>query len=416
VATAQAATPLRIGRAVPGLALAAGGTSLLLLAVAVAAAHPETSPLSPDHPGGDTRWSWLYLGAIAASFGLYILALVSLARRAARLAPVLVVAVLVQAVPLAGPVLLSTDAYTYWAYGRVGAVHGGNPYADPPSRFPDDPAYARMGEDWRDTTTVYGPGFTLASEAHAAAASDSPAAASWAYRALGAAAILAIVGLVAILAPRPAFAVAFVGWNPLVAVHFSGGGHNDSWMMALVLAALACAATGRRQLAGVAWAGAIAVKWIPAVFLVLRALEARAVGRPVRHLGFAVTAAVLAGLAFWRYGNDWIEAVVPLARNLEKQAVYSIPHRLSDLGVPEQAAAILFGVLFGLAFLWLCREAWRGRARLGLAACLLLVATPWLVPWYAIWALPLAAVEEDRTAQLLALALSGYLLRDAVPL
>ena len=40
----------------------------------------------------------------------------------------------------------------------------------------------------------------------------------------------------------PAFAVAFVGWNPLLAIDFAGGGHNDVWMMVLVLGAPALAA------------------------------------------------------------------------------------------------------------------------------------------------------------------------------
>ena len=317
---------------------------------------------------------------------------------------------------LAGPVLLSTDLYTYWAYGRVGAIHGENPYAVPPSAFPDDPAYPRMGADWRETTTVYGPGFTLASEGLAVVAGGSARVTAWMYRTLAACAVLAITVLAARISSRGALAAAFVGWNPLLAVHFAGGGHNDAWMMALVVGALALAASGRRQLAGAAWALAIAVKWIPIVFLPLRSLEARRTGRPVRHLGFALTATALAALAFVLYGTDWIRAVVPLARNFERQAIYSIPHRLSGLGISEHAAAIVLVVLFALAFAWLLAEAWRGRARLALAAGLMLLATPWLVPWYAIWAIPLAAIEDDRTARLLALALSAYLLRDAVPL
>jgi hypothetical protein len=71
---------------------------------------------------------------------------------------------------------------------------------------------------------------------------------------------------------------------------------------------------------------------------------------------------------------------------------------------------------FGVAYLVLAREAWRGRARLGLAAGLLLLATPYLVAWYVVWAVPLAAAEDDRSAQLLALGLSAYLLRQAVPI
>lgn len=415
MATAEAV--VRPGRARLVAVPAAGLGSLCLLAVAVAAARPEDSPLSPDHAGGDSSWSWLYLGALAGSFALYLLGLALTRSAAARLAPVLAVCVLIQITPLAGPVLLSTDAYTYWAYGRIGAVHGESPYDVPPSAFPADPAYPVMGEDWRETTSVYGPGFTLLSEAHAAVVGDSPGVAAWLYRGAATVCMLGLVGLAARLGRRPALAAAFVGWNPLLAVHFAGGGHNDALMMLLVLGALALAAARRPNLAGVAWAASIALKWVPAIFLVLRALEARATGRPVRHLGLGLTAGVLAGLALWRYGLGWIGAVVPLAENATKQAVYSIPHRFSDLtGLPEGAAAGLFAGLFVLAFVWLARAAWQGRARLGLAAGLLLVCTPWLVPWYAVWAVPLAAIEEDRTARILALALSAYLLRDAVPL
>jgi hypothetical protein len=415
VATVEAVARPGLARLVA--APAAGIGSLCLLAVALAAAHPEDSPLSPDHAGGDTSWSWLYLGALAGSFCLYLLGLALARSPAIRLAPVLAVAVVIQVAPLAGPVLLSTDAYTYWAYGRIGAVHGENPYDVAPSAFPSDPAYAVMGEDWRETTSVYGPGFTLLSEGHAAVVGDSPDAAAWLYRGAATACMLALVGLAARLGRRPALAAAFVGWNPLLAVHFAGGGHNDALMMVLVLGALALSAARHPNLAGVSWAVSIALKWVPAIFLVLRALEARATGRPVRHLGFALAAGVLAGLALWRYGLGWIGAVVPLAENATKQAVYSIPHRFSDLtGLPEGAAAGLFAGLYAIAFVWLARAAWHGRARLGLAAGLLLVCTPWLVPWYAVWAVPLAAIEEDRAARLLALALSAYLLRDAVPL
>ena len=47
---------------------------------------------------------------------------------------------------------------------------------------------------------------------------------------------------------------------------------------------------------------------------------------------------------------------------------------------------------------------------------LVLVATPWLLPWYATWAVPLAAVEEDRLVWVLALAFSAYILPDGIPL
>lgn len=389
---------------------------MLLLAAAAACAWPGDSLLTPDHATGTTRWSWIFFACLVAAFVAYLAGLALIHGRRPALVPVLAVAVAIQLVPLAAPVLISTDAYTYWDYGRIGAVHGGNPYADRPSAYPDDPAFERMGANWRETTTVYGPVFTLASEGHAVVVRGSPVAAAWLYKALAAVAMLVLAGLAAWLARERAFAAAFVGWNPLLAVHFAGGGHNDAWMMALVLGALALGASGRRQWAGIAWVGAIAIKWVAIVFLPLRALEARAQGRRVGHFGFAVAVAVVALLATWRYGSGWLEAFGPLARNVREGAHYSMPSRLSALGVPHDAAVGLFAALFVAAYIWLLREAWRGRARLGLCADLLLLATPWLIAWYAVWAVPLAAAEDDRAARLLALGLCAYLLRNAVPL
>jgi alpha-1,6-mannosyltransferase len=394
-----------------------GLACLALLAAAVSLAWPDSSLLTPDHAAGAKSWSWIYLGLIAGAFVAYVSGVALLwGGEGARSGAVLAVAVAIQIVPLAAPVLLSTDVYTYWDYGRLSAVHGENPYVTEPREFPADPAFERMGANWRDTTSVYGPVFTLASEGHAATVGESPGPAAWGFKALAALAMLAITWLAARLAARPALAAAFVGWNPLLAVHFAGGGHNDAWMMALVVAALALAAAGRRQAAGAAWVLAIAVKWVAVIFLPLRALEARRRGRRVGHLGFAGAAALIAAVASWRYGTGWLDAFGPVARNLREGARYSIPSRLESLGVPHGAAVGILIGLFGLAYLWLLREAWRGRARLGLAAGLLLVAAPWLVPWYAVWTVPLAAIEEDRIARLLALALSAYLLRDAVPL
>ena len=392
---------------------------LALVGTAVAFALPESSALVPEHDGGDSTWSWLYLGAAAAAFAAYLGGLWALARPGGpvRRNVVIALACAVQLLPLAGPVLLSTDVYTYWDYARISVEHGGNPYEDVPSDFPDDPAFPLMGSYWHDTTSVYGPGFTLASEGHAAAVGESADAAAWVYKALAALAMVALVLLAARLSPRPAFAAAFVGWNPLLALHFAGGGHNDAWMMAFVLAALALAASGRRALAGASWAAAIAIKWVPVLFLPLRLLEARRTGRRIDHRGLAVAAGLLVAIATWRYGVGWIGAAGPLASNLaEDRAWYAIPVRISHLGIPEGAVAVVFAAAFAAAYVWLLREAWRGRARLALTAGLLLVATSWLVPWYAVWAVPLAAVEEDRLARFLALAMSAYLLRDAVPL
>ena len=350
---------------------------------------------------------------LAGAFGSYLAALGLLERARPSLVAVGLLAVAIQLLPLCAPLLLSTDAWAYWQYGAI-AAGPGNPYGDAPSEYPGNPAYDHAGFAWRDTTSVYGPAFTLGSELVARAAGSSPDAAAWTFKVLAALGMLALTGLAARLARDRVAAAALVGWNPLFAIHFAGGGHNDSLMLALVLGALALAASGRRAAAGVAWAVGIFVKWIPLVFFALRAVEARAAGRRVDHAGFAVTAALVGALAFWRYGLDWLRALGPLARNAEDQTSYALPHRLEQLGLPHAATLAVAGLALGFGLAWLARAALRGRVHLGRAGCLLLATTPWLAPWYAVWALPLAAAEGDRKAQLVALAFCAYLLPQTI--
>jgi Glycosyltransferase family 87 len=401
------------------LALGAGVAVLLLVAACVAVAWPVRSALAPAHTGhpvADERWAWIFLACEAAAFVAFLAGLAWLRAGVARLGPVLVLAVAIQLTPLFAPLLLSSDAWTYWDQGRIAVVHHANPYTAAPADFPGDPALPYVGTAWRDSTSVYGPAFQLPAEPIALAAGSSAATAAWIYKSLAAAALLTAVGLTARLARRKAFASAFVGWNPLLAIHFAGGGHNDAWMAALVLAALAFAATGRRQLAGAAWALAILIKWVAVLLLPLRALEARARGRKVEHLGFAVAAGAVMAAATLHYGLHWVGAFGPLARNASRGTMFSLPHRLSTLGLPHSVAVGLCAVLFAAAYGWLAWQAWRGRARLGLTMALFLLATPYLIVWYVVWAAPLAAVEDDRTAQVLTLGLSAYLLRQTIPL
>jgi hypothetical protein len=269
---------------------------------------------------------------------------------------------------------------------------------------------------WRDTTSVYGPAFTLGSEPIARAVGDSSDAAAWTYKALAAAGAVAAALLAARLARRRALAVAFVGWNPLLAVHLAGGGHNDALVGALVMVALALglAAAPRRSLAGTAWVLAVAVKWIPVVFLGL-AVIARGRRPAVSLIGLAVTASLVAVVATWRYGLDWLDAVTTLVGNAALETRYALPSRLEQLGVPDMVTAIVFTAAFVVGLVLLGREARAGRLRLGRAALLVLLTTPYLAVWYLAWALPLAAAEEDRWARLGCVALGVYLLPQGLP-
>jgi hypothetical protein len=370
-------------------------------------------PGQGGHLVGDRLWGRLFLACLGGAFAAYLAGLWLLRRGAARIGAVAVAAVAIQLAPLGAPLLLSSDAWTYWDYGRIAAVHGGNPYRAVPEDYRHDPAAKHVGAAWRDSSSVYGPAFTLASEAVAPV--ESAAVAAWIYKSVAALCVLVAAFLASRLSRRPAYALAFVGWNPVLAVHFAGAGHNDAWVAALVVAALWLGARGRVQWAGVAWCVAIFVKWVPLLLLPLRALEARSTGRRVGHLGFAAAAVVIVGAASWRYGTGWLQTVGPLARNANQETRFALPHRLQELGLPHALAVGLLAAAFALAYVWLLREAARGRARLGLATVLLLLALPYLAVWYVVWALPLAAAEDDEPAQLLGLVLCAYLLRQTIP-
>ena len=383
-----------------------------LVAAAVALATMSTtwsdSPLRAGALETSDAPAAVYLTASCCAFLLYLAGLVLVRRRGARLAVVCAIAAAIQLVPLAGPLLISRDVYAYWAYGRVAAVHHANPYSVAPGHFQADPADRAMAPVWRNSKSVYGPVFSAASAGLAASSGRSAETAAFGYRIAAVVGMLVVTGLAMLLAPLPAFAAAFIGWNPFLAQNFAGGGHNDVWMMAFVLGALVLAKR-RPQLAGASFALAVGVKWVA---LPLLPLELLAEGRRralVMALGFLAATVIIAGVASVFFGTAWMTALAPFAH---RRSHWALPSRLSALGIsPWLALAPLF-----LAVPWLVRSARRGRPRLSIATMLLLLATPWLLPWYAGWVVPLAAVEEDRLAWALALAFTAYLLPDGVPL
>ena len=247
-----------------------------------------------------------------------------------------------------------------------------------------------MGSAWLGTTSVYGPAFTAASEPLAVVAGDSDAVAAWSYKALAAAAALAAALLAGRLARRRAFAIALVGWNPILAVHLRGrrpqrclGRRPDPG------GAGARRRRGEPQSGGALWILAIAVKWVPALFLALRSLESRATGRRARR-----------PRARRRRGGDRDRRHRALRRRL---AARDLPARRQrgardELRDPAPARAAraarrprarrLRSRRSSVGLAVLARDAARGRARLGLAACLVLVTTPYLAVWYLAWAVP----------------------------
>jgi hypothetical protein len=315
------------------------------------------------------------------------------------------------------PVLLSHDVFSYVDYARLGVRHGLDPYVHAPDAAPADPAFAEV--TWAETSSAYGPLFTLATYPLAWLPVDAAVAV------LKGVAALSVLGLAALVAriaawrgADPLRAAAFVALNPLVLVHVVGGAHNDGLTMLLALLAVACLLAAREASAGAALVAAIAIK-ASAAFLAPFAL----IGAPRRDrllLGGAAAALALAGAAWLAFGWDWTHAFGLAGENQSRTSHMSIPvtfARLSGLDAGAVRAAAL--VLYGAAFLALLAWTWRGGDWVRAAAWAafgLLLATSWLLPWYLVWALPLAAVSRDRTLALLTLALTAYQLGARIPL
>lgn len=389
--------------------LVTGLSALGFVAIAASAAA-TLPPEAASHPRVDA-----YYIAIGAAFLSYVGALVLLVRARGLLALVLVVSALIQTIPLASPLLLSQDVGAYWDYARIAAIDGGNPYRDPPLLFRHDPAYPSVAGAWRQTTSAYGPLFTAASEGGALAVGASPSAARRLFRTAAALGVVALALLVALVSQRPAFAAAAVGWNPLFAMHFGGGGHNDVLMMVPLVGALALDQRRRRHLAGALWAVAVAVKWIPLLLLPLRA-SVRQHGPRFGYAGFAAASLAVAVFASILYGGSWLGALGPVGHDVASGSGTSIPHLLGGTGLGEVLASGALLGAFLVAYAALVFVARKRRARLGLATVFVLLATPWILPWYVSWAVPLAAAEDDGVALVLSVALTGYLLEARAPL
>lgn len=403
--------PRRWALAVPGLVLV--GALVAGTSAAYATERPEGSPLEP--PGS---WQVVLITAIVVGFAAYVAGVVLAGRfEWSHRRVAVVIAVAVQLLPLAGPLLLSTDAYSYWAYGRVSAVHDENPYLTTPDRFPDDPAVERMGADWRDDAMIYGPVFAIVADAGARVSGTSPERAALFHRVLAAASMLLIVALVARAAPQSVLGVVLVGWNPLLALHAAGGGHNDFPMMALAALGYVWITSGRRFAGGAAWALAVGIKWSAGLLLPLLFLQKRLWRSAAFMAGFAATVAAVALLATALYGTHWLGALQRLsAQGRRTDGSLGLAPVLSDLGLPHRGVLVALALIFLVGYVWLALESLRERPRVARGGELAAITQGWLNPWYAALYMPFVGLERDRVAQVVAVLLTAYFLVDVLPI
>jgi hypothetical protein len=317
------------------------------------------------------------------------------------------------------PVLLSHDVYSYVDYARLGVVHGLDPYIHPPSAAPADPAFARVA--WPDTTSAYGPLFTLVTYPLGWLPVDVAIAV---LKVLAAASVLGLAALVARLAPArgvdPLRAAAFVALNPLVLVHIVGGAHNDGLAMLVAMAGVAAVLSVREYSGGAALVAAGAVKASTLVVLPFALLAARHTRLRKFLVGGAVATGAIAVAGCVAFSWDWLHSFGLAGENQSRTSYMSIPITTARLtGLDPDAIRIAALALYAAFVAFLLVRAWRGADWIEAAAwatLALLLATSWLLPWYLIWPLPLAALSRNLKLQLLVLILTAYQLGARIPL
>jgi hypothetical protein len=315
------------------------------------------------------------------------------------------------------PPLLSHDVYSYVDYARLAVRHGLDPYVHSPENAPGDPVLAHV--TWTETTSAYGPLFTLATYPLAWLPVD---AAVYVLKAASAAAVLATAFLVAHLAPArgidPTRAAAFVALNPLVLVHVVGGPHNDGIAVLLMTLGIAAMLTARESLGAGALVAALATKATAAIALPFALLGSER--RPRFLLSALATMALVTLSAYLAFGWHWLHAFTLAGENQGRTSHMSIPitaARLTGLSPDWVRAAFL--ALYAALVIYLLIWTHRGGDWLRATAWAttgLLLATSWLLPWYLLWPLPVAALSRDRLLQLLLLGLTAYQLGARIPL
>jgi hypothetical protein len=360
---------------------------------------------------GLTRGSFQTLMLIlCVSYGLVLVGARALPMRA--LAATIVAADLIL---LLGPPLISQDVFGYVAFARMGGLHGLDPYTHVAAEAFSDPVYPFVG--WPFKHSPYGALFTLASYA---VAPLGVAGALWALKAVAVASTLGAVALCARAAGRLGssrrWAAAFVGLNPVMLVLALGGAHNDTLIvlvLALALSLTAGASPRFRAGAGTLVAG-VGIKVTAGLLLPFLIVAAPRRERLAVIVSACLSLLALGALALIGFGSHALGFLNAVGEQQQLVATHSIPAESARLvgltGTPTWWRHLFVAGFLAVLALALWRTA-RGadwRAAAGWSTLALLLSTAWLLPWYAVWLLPLAAVSHDRRLRAATLLFCAY--------
>lgn len=364
----------------------------------------------------------VFLAALAALSGLYVLALWLVRRVEGRIIwlallaglPIIFVAMLLPTYPL-----LSNDIFKYVFDGRILAVYGENPFVRVPADFPDDRFYDLVY--WKAVVSAHGPIWRIFQAAGAEIGGERCANAIMAMKLWP---ILGYFGTTGVLylmlrtsdpgIARP-LTLAYA-WCPLVLFEAVQNGHNDVVAAWPVLLAVWAARAQRWLIVPGLVAAGFLVKPLAAlagpVFLVAAWRQGGVARRDLLIGAAGATLLTIAAYAPFFAGFQTFQG-------MERSDIFSAsPGELVVIGLewagwPLDRAMAAARVVANGGFLAILAVAlgalWRGRLPLpgALATAFfgyLLVGSQWFNPWYLLWLLPLALVSPSWRMRWLTLA------------
>jgi len=304
------------------------------------------------------------------------------------------VAVVWRAALVTAPPLLSDDINRYVWEGRI-QVHGGNPYryAD----RPDSPRWVQLrdevfeGLNHKDYTAVYPPLFVLATRV-VVSVHDSFAA----MKAFLVACELLTLGALAILLKRrglPGERLLVLAWSPLALVEIAGSGHNEAFAIVWLVLALLALEVDLSLLSALAASAGFLSKYLPA-------LVAAAWVRRYRWW-HVLAAGILAGALALPYLDGRRTMLLSLSKYAELWRFNETLFAPLAALLGSHAAAVRAGALLTLALALLL--AWRRSEEVTAATAVVvasLLLSPNVLPWYALWLLPLLVLRDEPAALL----------------
>ncbi len=353
---------------------------------------------------------------MAVAYGVALASVRTLSMRS-----IVIAIVAMHVILLMCPPLQLTDVFNYLGYARLGGLHHLNPYTHTILLETHDPVYGFA--TWYGLHSPYGPLFTALTYLLPFGAL---APAYWVIKIATVLASLGFLGLLWVCARRlgrdPRFVVLFVAANPIYLIWAIAGFHNDFFMLIPATAAIAllCGQTDRSRRAPYLWAGAalmvaVAIKFTAGLLLPFLLVAAPGWRRRLDIILGAIMATIpLAALSIGLFGFN-----LP---NLQDQSTlltgFSVPNLFGLLigaggGTPAVLRLAKVALVLAILLLLVRRGDWLVRA--GWATLALLASLGWLMPWYVIWALPLAALGTSQRLRRVALAFAAFLILTFIP-